>query len=70
MAVVLLVGHLLSGDKDIAASGGDNVVSHVLRWVVVGLVLAHEDDGNGGGETAEGAWVIGDGDVVPGTGVG
>lgn len=41
MFVVFLVRHFLARDKDIAAAGGNDVVSHVLRGVICGFVFAH-----------------------------
>jgi hypothetical protein len=45
--------------------GCDDVVAAVGRGIEDGLVLAHEGEGYRGGETAEGAGVRGDVDVVP-----
>ncbi len=71
MAVVLLLLHLLAGDKDVVAPGRDDVVAAVGRGVPDRLVFAHKEDGDAGGEAAEGRGCGGgEGDVVPGSGVG
>lgn len=71
MRIILLLRHLLSRDEDIVAACGDHVVSAVGGGVVDGLVLAHEEEGDAAGEAAErGGRGGGEGDVVPGAGVG
>ncbi len=71
MAVVLLLLHLFAGDEDIVAPGRDDVVAAVGGGVPDGLVFAHQEDGDAGGEAAEGGCCGGgEGDVVPGSGVG
>lgn len=54
MTVVRLLPVLPSCDVQTRAVGYDDVVTAVGRWVEDGLVLAHEDDGDAGGESAEG----------------
>ena len=51
--VVLLLETLLAGRSEVVATGDDNVVTAVCRGVVDRLVLAHQDEGNTGGQTAE-----------------
>ena len=51
-------------------SGADDVVAAVGTGVVDRFVLAHEGEGDGGGEAAEGARVGAGVDVVPCAGVG
>lgn len=71
MRVVFLLLHLLPRDEDIRAGGRDDVVSAVGGRVPDGLVLAHEKHGDAGGEAAEGGCCGGgEGNVVPGAGVG
>ena len=65
VGVVLLLESLLSCRLKIVASDNDNVVTAVCRWVVDGLVLAHEDQGNRRGQTAERAFVGTGIDIVP-----
>lgn len=71
MAVVLLLLHFVAGNEDIVAPGRDDVIAAVGGGVPDGLMFAHEEDGDAGGEAAEG-WSCGggEGDVVPGSGVG
>lgn len=55
----------------IGAVGRDDVIAAVGGWVPDRFVLAHEDDGDPGGEAAEGrGGGGGEGDVVPEAGVG
>lgn len=69
--VVLLLLQLLSRHVQVRAAGGDNVVAAVGAGIPDRLVLAHEDDGDAGGQAAErGGGGRGEGDVVPGSGIG
>ena len=54
------------------ALGHDDVVAAVGAGVVDRFVFAHEDDGDLGGEAAEGSGFLrgGEGEEVPGAGVG
>lgn len=61
---------LLAGDVDVAAADGDDVVPAVGGGVVGGFVLAHEGEGDAGGDAAEGLGGGADVEVVPGAGVG
>lgn len=70
MVIVLLLLHLLAGDVQVVAADGDDVVAAVGGGVVHGLVLAHEGEGDLGGEAAERAMVGADVDEVPGAIVG
>lgn len=54
VAVVHLLPHLASGDVHGGAVGHDNVVAAVGGRVPGGLVLAHEEDGDAGGEATQG----------------
>jgi hypothetical protein len=63
--VVLLLEALLSRRPQVAAAYRDDIVSAVCRRVVDGLVLAHEEEGDGGSQAAEGARVGADVDIVP-----
>jgi hypothetical protein len=68
--VVLLLLHLLAGRVQFRESGADDVVAAVRAGVVDRLVLAHEGEGDGGGQAAEGARVGAGVDEVPGARVG
>lgn len=68
--VILMLLHLLARDMQTLAVGGYDVIAAVCGRVVDGFVLAHEDDGEAGGEAAEGDRRVGEGDVVPRAGVG
>jgi hypothetical protein len=50
---------------NVGAIYGDHVVAAVGRWVENRLMFAHEDECDGGGDTAEGAGVGADVDEVP-----
>lgn len=71
MPIVFLLLHLFACDQHVGAAGRDDVVAAVGRRVPDRFVLAHEQDGDAGGEPAE-RWGRGrrERDVVPGTGVG
>lgn len=70
VAVVQFLLHLLPRNADVLAVGGDDVVAAVGGGVVDGFVLAHEGDGDAGGDAAE--WERGgvEREVVPGASVG
>lgn len=71
MPIVFLLLQFLARDVQVRAAGGDDVVAAVGAGVPDRLVLAHEDDGDAGGEAAEGGRIgRGEGDVMPGSGVG
>lgn len=70
MRVVLLLLHLFASGVQLGESGADDVVAAVGTGVVDRFVLAHEGEGDGGGQAAEGAGVGGGVDVVPCAGVG
>lgn len=53
MAVVCLPPLLVTGGVQRRAVGDDDIVAAVGGGVPDGLVLAHEDHGDTGGETAE-----------------
>lgn len=63
--VVLLLLHLLAGGVQLRQAGDDDVVAAVGTGVVDGFVLAHEGEGDGGGQAAERAGVGAGVDVVP-----
>jgi len=67
--VELLKPFVASGTKVLAASG-DDVVPTIGGGVVNGLVLAHEEDGDGGGEAAERARICSYIDMMPDAGIG
>ena len=70
MVVIFFLFALFAGDVEVGAVEGDDVVAAVGAGVVDGFVFAHEDEGDLGGETAQGARVAGEVDEVPGAGVG
>lgn len=70
MRVVLLLLHLLAGGVQLGEAGADDVVTAVGTGVVDRFVLAHECQGDGGGQAAERAWIGAGIDVVPCAGVG
>ena len=70
MRVVLLLHSLLARRVQVVAADGNDVVAAVRRRVVDGLVFAHEEEGDGGRDAAEGAGVGAHVDMVPGAGVG
>lgn len=63
MRVVFLLLQFVAGDAEERAGGYDDVVAAVGGGVVDGLVLACEEEGDAGGETAEGWWFEGFGGV-------
>ena len=70
MRVVLLLLHLLAGRVQLREPCADDVVAAVRTGVVDRLVLAHEGEGDGGGQAAERAGVAAGVDEVPGARVG
>lgn len=68
--VVLLLLHLLAGRVQLRQPRADDVVAAVRAGVVDRLVLAHEREGDGGGQAAERARVAAGVDEVPGARVG
>ncbi len=71
LLIVQLLLHFLARSIHIGAAGGDDVVSAVGGGVPDWFVLPHKNDGDLGGEAAEGCGAgTGEGDVVPGSGVG
>ena len=71
MGVVRLLLHLAARDEQVRARGRDDVVTAVGGRVPDRLVLAHQDDGDAGGQPAQRGGVRGgERDVVPGAGVG
>ena len=70
MRVVLLLLHLLAGRVQLREPCADDVVAAVRTGVVDRLVLAHEGEGDGGGQAAEPAGVAAGVDEVPGARVG
>jgi hypothetical protein len=68
--VVLLLLHLLAGRVQLRQPRADDVVAAVRAGVVDRLVLAHEGEGDGGGQAAERARVGAGVDEVPGARVG
>ena len=65
MRVVLLLLHLLAGGVQLRQAGDDDVVAAVGTRVINGFVLAHEREGDGGGQAAERAWVGAGVNMVP-----
>jgi hypothetical protein len=65
MRAVEFLEALLAGCVHVGAVDGHHVVAAVGRWVENRLVLAHEDDGDGGGDAPEGAGIGADVDKVP-----
>lgn len=53
MAVVFLLLHLLARHQHVGTSGRDHVIPAVGRRVPDRFMLAHEEDGDAGGEAAE-----------------
>lgn len=70
MGAVEFLGALFARGVELGAVCGNDVVAAVGGGVEDGFVLAHEGEGYGGGDAAEGAWVAADVEVVPGAGVG
>ena len=70
MRVVHFLLPLLASNVDVVAACGDNVIAAVGAGVVDGLVLAHQELGDGGCDPAEGPGVGTHVDVVPCAGVG
>ena len=70
MTIIHLLRALLPRDAQISAADRYDVVAAVGRGIVDGFVLAHERDGDGGCEAAEGSRVRGEVYGVPGAGVG
>jgi len=68
--VVLLLLHLLTRSVQLREPGADDVVAAVGAGIIDRLVLAHKREGDGGGQTAEGAGVGAGIDEVPCAGVG
>lgn len=54
MRVVFLLLHFLARDQDVGAGGGDYVVAAVGGGVPDRFVLALQENGDAGGEAAEG----------------
>jgi hypothetical protein len=69
MCAVQFLEALFAGGVQVGAVDGYDVVAAVGAGVEDGLVFSHEDDGDGGGDAAEGAGVGADVDEVPGAGV-
>lgn len=70
MRVVQLLLALLARCSQVVAAHRHHVVAAVRRRVVDGLVLAHEEEGDRGRDTAEGSRVCADVDMMPGAGIG
>lgn len=68
--VVCLLEALLAGGLQVVAASNHNVVTAIGRGLVDRLVLAHQDESNRGGQTAEGTGVSARIDIVPCAGVG
>ena len=65
MCAVEFLESLLARCVKIDTVGGHHVVTAVGRGVENGLVLAHEDQRNRGGDAPEGSWIGADINVVP-----
>lgn len=65
MCAVELLEALLARGVDVCAVDGNDIVSAVGGGIEDRLVLAHKSEGDGGCDTAEGAWVRTDIDEVP-----
>ena len=65
MCAVEFLGALFAGGVQVCAVGGYDIVAAVGRGVEDGLVFAHEGQGDGRGDAAEGPGVAADVDVVP-----
>lgn len=70
MRVVLLLETLLARSAQVVAADSHDVVAAVRGRVVDGLVLAHEEERDGGSDPAQRALVGADIDVVPGARIG
>ncbi len=71
LLIVELLLHFLACGVDICAASSNNIVSAVGRGVPDGLVLAHQNDGDLGGEPTQGGCAgFGERDVMPGSRVG
>jgi hypothetical protein len=49
----------------VCAVNGDDIVAAIGGWVEDGFVLAHEDEGDGGGDATKGTGVRANVDEVP-----
>lgn len=54
MSVVEFLPAFLAGGVQFRAIRYDDVVAAVCRWIPDGFVFAHQEDGDSGGEAAEG----------------
>lgn len=70
MRVVFFLVALLARCNDVGAGCGNYVVAAVGGRVICWFVLAHEDLGDAGCDAAEWTWVVGEGEVMPCSGVG
>ena len=70
MCMVQFLEPFLARRVQIVAADCHDVVAAVCRWVVDWLVLAHEGEGDGGCEAAEGKGGGADVEEVPGARVG
>lgn len=70
MRVVLLLEALLAGGLQVVATNSDDIVTAVGGRVIDRLVLAHQEEGDGGSKPAEAARIGADVDMVPGPRVG
>lgn len=52
------------------AANRNDVVATISRWVIDGLMLAHEGEGDRAGDAAKGTRVRANVDEVPSTGIG
>ncbi|GAB1209851.1 hypothetical protein APSETT445_008639 [Aspergillus pseudonomiae] len=68
--VVLLLEALLAGGLQVVTAHSDDIVTAVGGGVIDRLVLAHQEEGDGGSKPAETARVGADVDMVPGPRVG
>jgi hypothetical protein len=65
MCAVEFLEALLAGRVHVGAVDGHHVVAAVGGWVEDRLVLAHEDDGDGGGNAPKGPGVRANVDEMP-----
>ena len=65
MRVVLLLETLFAGGVQVATTGGNNIVTAVRGGVPDRLMLAHQEDRNGGGNTTQRTGVGANVDEMP-----
>ena len=65
MSVVQFLKSLIARRVQVPAARSHDIVSAICRGVVDRLVLAHEDQGDGGRDATQAAWIRANVDLVP-----